>query len=162
VNGFRPGSDGEVEAEFDVVERGLIVSLAEQLIELLDLSSDSASPAADPALARLLPDAYPDDAEASAEFRRFTSADLTQRKIANARAVADSVRGGERASVVLDAHDVQAWLRTLADLRLTLAARLGIQRDGETGRTDDEAQPVQQLYLWCGYLQESLLEAITA
>jgi hypothetical protein len=32
-------------------------------------------------------DAYPDDAEASAEFRRFTADDLTTRKAANARRI---------------------------------------------------------------------------
>ena len=31
----------------------------------------------DPALARLFPDAYPDDPDATAEFRRYTQPDLT-------------------------------------------------------------------------------------
>ena len=40
----------------------------------------------DPALARLLPDAYGEDADASAEFRRYTELSLREKKQAQARA----------------------------------------------------------------------------
>jgi hypothetical protein len=58
----------------------------------------------------------------------------------------------------LDAGDIQAWLRTLTDLRLTLAARLQVERDGTLPDGSDEMTVA--VYEWLGYLQENLLDAI--
>ena len=94
-------------------------------------------------LQRLLPDAYRDDSDDSAEFRRFTERSLTSAKVANAEAVLASLAGGrarrdiddddvedqDPIEVELDPDAVQAWLRTLTDIRLSLAVRLGIETD---------------------------------
>jgi hypothetical protein len=63
-------------------ERALLMDLTRQVVQMLKHGD-----AADPAMVRLLPSAYPDDDEAAAEFRRFTADDLTGRKIAHAQAV---------------------------------------------------------------------------
>ena len=91
-------------------------------------------------LQRLLPDAYRDDTEEAAEFRRFTERSLTSAKVANAETVLATLRDAgldetkvdeaedqEPLEVELDAAAVQAWLRTLTDVRLALAIRLGIR-----------------------------------
>jgi hypothetical protein len=112
----------------------------------------------DPALLRLLPDAYQDDQDASAEFRRFTEDELAGAKTSDARTVAMALRGDE--AIVLDPESVRPWLRSITDLRLTLAVRLGIREDGDEGDTSQAAEPTQQVYFWLGYLQESLLAAL--
>ncbi|KQV05243.1 DUF2017 domain-containing protein [Leifsonia sp. Root112D2] len=164
MSGFQRRRDGELQAHFAETERNLLASLAGQLIVLLEGASESATAQSeDPALLRLLPDAYPDDPEASAEFRRFTAEGITAAKIANAHAVIASLESSNASAppeTPLDDAAAQSWLRTLTDLRLTLAARLGIERDGDEGNRDLEAIPLQELYLWFGYLQESLLEAL--
>ena len=63
----------------------------------------------------------------------------------------------------LDRDAVRSWLRCLTDLRLTLAARLGVEADDEEFWAglpdDDERLPVYEIYGWLGYLLESMLDA---
>ncbi|TFC91527.1 MULTISPECIES: DUF2017 family protein [Cryobacterium] len=175
-----------VTARFEPVEIGLLRLAASQLIDLLEAAeTHRLGTSGDPALRRLLPDAYTDDPEAAAEFRRFTADDLLERKVRNARCllatlgeepladVADEPDDAELndadtaaddadqpVTIDLDADDVQAWLRTLTDLRLTLAERLEIGSDGVPGRSDDEAPFLHDIYDWFGMVQESLVYAI--
>ena len=153
----KPG--GIVVARFDVAELALLAQLSTQLTELLIEQSDE-----DPALRRLLPDAYPDDPEASAEFRRFTADGLVECKLANASALLASIGAAAAsgtasgpATLRLDPPAVQAWLRSLGDLRLTIAVRIGIEQDGDEGTPGD---PLADLYDWLGYLQGSLVDAL--
>ena len=141
----------------------MLASLADQVAGLLD---DRDSLPGDPALTRLLPDAYRGDADAAAEFRRFTEESLASKKIQNAAVVAESL---ERASaqshtgtveVTLDAPATQSWLRCLTDIRLTVAARLGIESDGDEGADDDESLMLREVYDWLGFVQGSLIEAL--
>jgi hypothetical protein len=162
VSGFTRSMSGHVRGRFDDAERRTLSALAEQLVQILETAPGASDfPGEDPAFSRLLPDAYPEDADASTEFRRFTSEEIVQRKIENARAVVASLTQPDpRGRVPLDEATTQAWLRTLTDLRLVLATRLGIEQDGDEGRVDDEGLALQRLYTWFGYLQESLLHAL--
>jgi hypothetical protein len=171
VSSFTVEPDGTVTARFDVAEIALIGKLSTQLTELLMDRFDE-----DPALQRMLPDAYPDDPEASAEFRRFTADGLVERKLANTSAlltsigsatvagtavagtaVADTASANSVATLRLDPPTVQAWLRSIGDLRLTIATRLGIEQDGDEGSPDD---PMADLYDWLGYVQGSLVDVV--
>jgi uncharacterized protein DUF2017 len=149
-----------VEVELSVEERMLLADLTEQLVDVLGDGSD-------PVMGRLLPTAYPDDAEAAAEFRRFTAEGLAERKAENARTmhalVGDNPEGGQEPEdrrILLSAPGAEQWLRTLTDLRLTIANRLGIEHDDEEGRTDEAALPLQYAYYWLGQLQESLVQVL--
>ncbi len=165
---------------------GLIANLARQLVELLSdgeavrpsggdpleamLAFDSPrDEPADPALLRLLPSAHRDDAEAAAEFRRFTESGLRAGKISDARLLVSMLEGAGEESpddleLELDAQQARAWMRCLNDLRLTLAARLEVTADDESHWAslpeDDERLPVYEIYGWLGYVLESLLDAI--
>ncbi len=85
----------------------------------------------DPALRRLFPNPYPDDAEAAAEHRRFSEPDQRRRKITDAERVlahlTDPAAQYEEDATVIPDADVELWLRTLNALRLVLASRLGIE-----------------------------------
>jgi hypothetical protein len=171
---FDTDASGVVTAGFTTVEADIIADLAAQVAGMLDgLAASGGDPLfdavgiggssaldQDPAIARLLPDAYGDDADASRDFRRLTERSLASRKVANARVVIETLARSEGA-VRLSAPEVQAWLRTLSDIRLTIAARLGIERDGDTGATDsDAALALHELYDWLGYVTETLLDAL--
>jgi hypothetical protein len=172
---FDTDESGIVTAGFTTVEADIIADLAAQVAAMLDGVAGSpvedplfdatgigggASLDADPAIARLLPDAYGDDADASRDFRRLTERSLASRKVANARVVIDTLARADGA-VRLSPLEVQAWLRTLADIRLTIAARLGIERDGDEGATDsDAALALHDLYDWLGFVTETLLDAL--
>lgn len=132
----------------------------------------------DPVLARLLPSAYPGDHEAAAEFRRFTEGALRDAKAASAQSVISSLEEaglpaiGEppiaEVGLVLDVElpleTAMLWLKCLADMRLALATRLGVE-EGDEKRwrrlpEDDPRGHTYDIYQWLGYLQESLVDAL--
>ena len=167
-----------VTADLDTGEAGLLAALAEDLLGLLGeeaaadedplaavvgLSSGPLPLPDDPALARLLPNAYADDDSAAAEFRRFTEHDLRAGKRADAGAVLATLgpllgRGGR---LSLDRDQVDAWLGTLNDLRLVLGTRLEVTEDTPLEVPDDDPHAQALLvYGWLGWLQESLLSCV--
>jgi hypothetical protein len=166
-------------ADLDPGEAGLLAALAEDLLGLLGeggsaeqdplaavvgLSSGPLPLPEDPALARLLPNAYADDDHAAAEFRRFTEDDLREGKRTNAGTVlatlAPLLDGGGR--LVLDRDQVDAWLGTLNDLRLVLGTRLEVTEETELEAPDDDPRAQALLvYGWLGWLQESLLSCVS-
>lgn len=121
----------------------------------------------DPAVARLMPDAYPDDEAASREFRRLTGADMLDRRAEDARTVLHTLGmdGAEldpasdpdsTIAVALGESEARAWMRTLSAVRLVLATRLGIQ-------DDDEHRPGDArfgIYDWIGYRLDGLVAAL--
>jgi hypothetical protein len=170
---------GRVSAELDAGEAQLLSALASDLLVLLDdgeqpdadplaalvgLGSGPVERPSDPALARLLPDAYPDDAEAATEFRRFTEHDLRAGKRAHAGTVIAALaphleRGGK---VPVDRDEADAWLGALNDLRLVLATRLGVTEDTDLDPPPDDPRAHALLvYGWLGWLQESLLGCLS-
>ncbi len=184
---FRPRRRGQIAVELPAYAASLLASLVRQLVELLsdgeaqatttgdpleeilDFSTPRDSPQ-DPALRRLLPDAHPDDPEASAEFRRFTERGLREAKVADALVVLaalevpDEEAAATELEFELDGRSARAWMRCLTDLRLTLAERLGITADSEelwqSLPADDERLPIYEIYGWLGYLLESLVDAV--
>lgn len=178
---FRREADGRVTARFGDFETELICDLAGQVGDLLEASVGSSddhllslvgigggdTPSADPAVARLLPSAYADDDAASAEFRRLTEHSLAERKVANARQVITTLLLAKGAEFDLDAEAQQAWLRTLTDIRLVLAARLGIETDDDATLLRLAEQPDDELsaldvYDWLAAVQTALLDAMEA
>lgn len=174
------GGPDEVTARLTADEAEILRDLAGQLIEMLaDRVGETGSEPTnvllaqlgigggetaplDPALARLLPDAYRGDDEAASDHRQLTERGLVDRKVENAQLVRASIDSADSPVVVrLDPRGVQAWLRTLTDLRLTIAARLEIEEDGDQGRADDDSDlAMLAIYDWLGYLQGSLVDVI--
>ncbi len=147
---FTAGPRGGILLHLSAEECRLLRDLAQQLPSVLTTGD------ADPAVERLLPSAYPDDAAAAAEFRTFTRSGLVERKLANAGRVAATLPD-ETGVSKLSAADAQAWLRTLTDLRLVLATRLGIESDDDEGGPDELLRAV---YDWLAFLQYSLLAVL--
>ncbi len=121
----------------------------------------------DPAVARLLPDVYPDDDAASREFRRLTGDDMLGRRADDARTVLRTLGADgtdldpesdpdTTIAVALGEVEALAWLRTLSAVRLVLAERLGI-RDEDDHRPDD---PRFGIYDWVGYRLDGLVNAL--
>lgn len=173
---FERVHDG-IAVHLDTVEAALLTDLAHQLVGMLQerakesVSGDSPDDVLfarfgiggpdeaprDPALARLLPDAYRGDRDAASQHRHLTERGLVERKVQNAESVAASLESAESPESperILDDAGVQSWLRCLTDLRLTIAVRLGIESDDDvTG-----GGAMHDVYDWLGYLQGSLVE----
>lgn len=144
----------ELVAEFTDVEAAVLSDFMRQAVELMQSAS---TPDRDRALDRLLPSAYPDDPDAAAAYRRSTEESLLEHKILNAKTVILSAHSA--VPVRLSPSQVQSWLRAIADLRLIIAQRLGIEQDDDLGTGDGF---VQDVYQWLAYLQASMLEAMEA
>jgi sarcosine oxidase gamma subunit len=172
MRAFRRDSSGAAVARFDREEAGILRHLSGEMLELLDRSVSSEEARTDPALARLLPDAYRDDAEAAAEFRRFTGPDLAGRKMDDARAITAALDAGDGSShgrvfaglgevaVRLEGPQAIAWMRALTDMRLALAVRLGIDRADDVEPEGDTAAAIRSVYDWLGGVQDGLVRAV--
>ena len=182
---------GRIIANFTGFEADLLRSLAGQLVELLrnesaapverdpleamlDFSGPTTEPE-DPVLARLFPSAYRDDDEAAADFRRFTEGSLRDGKAAAASTIIDTLEDaglppelteeGLMIDVELDPAAAETWMRSFTDIRLALATRLEVEEGDETYWTslpdDDPRGQAHDIYDWVGYLQETLVEALS-
>lgn len=124
-------------------------------------------PPTDPVLQRLLPDAYPKDPKASAEFRRFTDRNLRQKKVTDAEVVLAHLAAtdGGRENLRIPAEEAGAWLRTLTSVRLAVAGRLGINDNDDAEAMaaipdDDPRAFLVSVYDWLGFAQETLVMAL--
>jgi hypothetical protein len=183
----------QVIATLSGFEADLLRSLAAQLVELLrneaavpsettdpleslfagDFSGPTTEPE-DPVLARLFPNAYRDDGEAAAEFRRFTEGGLRDGKARAAGTIIDTLEeaglpaepGSDELTidVELDPEAAEVWMRALTDLRLALGTRLEVEEGDEeywySLPDDDPRGQAHHIYEWLGYLQETLVHAV--
>lgn len=175
-HGFSRASSGDIAVRLDAVERGLLLTLARQVAEFVapPAADPDADPLAaivgidataevpdDPALARLFPDAFTDDPEASSEFRRFTERGLREAKLAHALVVIAAL---ESAATAIPGEQVDAWLGFLNDTRLTLGTRLAITEDNhEVFAALDEDDPrlgLYHVYDWLTHLQDTLVRLL--
>ncbi|WP_020573998.1 DUF2017 domain-containing protein [Actinopolymorpha alba] len=184
TTGFR-ARHGVVSATFAAEEARVIQGLIGELVELIrdDVPAPSAppedtlaalvghlgstEPPEDEVLARLFPNAYHGDEDAAGEFRRFTEHGLRDGKVKSAETVLESLGDpaySDQVTVSLNPDECQAWLRTLTDLRLALGTRLGVEQDDEDLWTrlpaDDRRRQVYGVYVWLGWLQESLVTCL--
>ncbi|OMI33839.1 DUF2017 domain-containing protein [Streptomyces sparsogenes] len=196
---FEPLPGGGARLALDEVEISILRSLAVQLLELIGPGAEPVEgrdpldalfaegptkPPADPALARLFPDAYggPDrklGAEeeaaaraASAEFRRYTENDLRARKREDALAVVrglDALAGADAGAgpgvLELSPEQSRQWLGALNDLRLAIGTRLEVTDEDDGGELlrlpdSDPRKPMVMAYFWLGGLQETLVETL--
>jgi hypothetical protein len=141
---------------------------------MLDFSGPTQEPE-DPVLARLFPTAYPADEEAAGEFRRFTEGTLRDGKAAGAVAIIDGLEEaglppqlaeeGLMIDIELDEPAARTWLRSFTDLRLALATRLGVEEGDDAYwqslPEDDPRAQAHDIYDWVGYLQETLVQALS-
>ena len=148
-----------ITAEFEQLEAELLRGLVAELVELLD--DDPA--AGDAVLVRLFPPGYRDDPAAAADLRSMIEGELRAGKIAAAQALTESLADPDH--VLLDDETAEQWLTALNDLRLALGTRLDVTEDTydefETMAEDDPAFQSLHVYSWLGWLQETLLQALT-
>ncbi|MGN6576634.1 MAG: DUF2017 domain-containing protein [Nocardioides sp.] len=143
--------------------------------QMMDFTGPTTEPD-DPVLARLFPTAYPGDEEAAGEFRRFTEGSLRDSKAQSAALVIDTLEeaglpdelaeDGLVIDVELDQQAAMSWLKSFTDVRLALATRLGIEDEDDDFwlalPDDDPRTQVHDIYDWVGYLQETLVHALSA
>jgi hypothetical protein len=142
---------------------------------MMDFSGPTSEPD-DPVLKRLFPSAYPDDEEAASEFRRFTEGTLRDGKAKAAISIIDRLEeaglppqlteDGLVIDVELDPETAQLWLRSFTDIRLAIATRLDVEEGDEeywySLPDEDPRAQAHDIYEWVGWLQETLVQALTS
>ena len=166
-------------------EEAVLESMVEQLIGLLEgddvhatgddpfaqWAAEMAAPSdldiSDPVIARLFPPAYRDDDKAEQEFRRFTQSAQRRTKIEQARVVLNALleTNAGRDPVVVRTTDVEAWIKTITAIRLTLSVRLGIETADDVDELEqlDSDEPkgvLYGMYEWLGYFLEGLIDKL--
>ena len=165
--------EGEIlRATFSDAEKSVLDQLARELIDLLGEGDEHDDPLAaivgistndripdDPALARLLPDAY-EQPEHSGEFRRYTEHHLREGK----RARLEELRHGLNESLELDEAGAMKCAMALNDIRLFLGTRLEVTADFEEQvaamNEDDPRKAGYAVFSWLGWLQQNLLDLL--
>lgn len=133
-----------------------VVANEDPLAALIGIDSQAEKPT-DPISTRLFPDAYPDDPEASMEFRRFTERSLRETNVNRAKSVLADLEG--QSTLTLHADQWKEWVGFLNSLRLALGTRLEVEQDTWT-QERSESDPLYQifeLYNWLTWMQESLI-----
>jgi hypothetical protein len=139
----------------------------ERLVRDLQADPDEPEVSEDPVVRRLFPNAYPHDAAASSDFRRFTERDLRSKKVADAQVVLAALARTEQGThdLRIDPAEGDAWLRTLTGVRLAVATRLGIT-DAESAEElaelpeEDPRSYMVSVDDWLGFAQETLIGAL--
>ena len=143
-------SERRLVIEFDGQEAELLVLLARQLEQFVD---DRAAHD-DPLAGRLFPEAYRDDPDAAAEFRRYTRQALRGYKAEGADDLATALTASPR--VELGRTQADRWARSLTDIRIMVGTRLGLD--------DDESEVpdglIGEIYGWLTELQGGIVAAL--
>ncbi|WP_127794891.1 DUF2017 family protein [Agromyces sp. LHK192] len=153
----RGGGEG-VRLVLEAEEAMLLSELADQVDSVLLLGAED-----DPALGRLLPNAYPDDVESAHEYTRYTRGSLVDGKRQAAQSVRDATSvgdGGKLVEIELDQVQAWGWLTFLTDLRLILAERVGVVEEGEPDQDEQRDDYLRAAYEWAGFVQGSMLEVL--
>ena len=147
---IRPLVDGAYTLALDEEERAVLRRLSGELRALVE--------ADDPAVARLFPAAFRDDAEAAAEFDRLVRDSLVGGRVA-ALATLDRTADAER----LEHDELEAWCGALNDMRLVLGEKIGITEDVYARSIDprDPRAPDLALYGWLSWFQGEIVEALS-
>jgi hypothetical protein len=137
---------GDFELRLSPAERDVLRTLPAQLRAIL--RSD------DPALERLFPPAYQEDAELEQEYRELVRDDLVTAKESSLDVMAATLEASR-----LDEEQVLAWLGALNDLRLVLGTRLDVTEElYETGIPDDDPRAsAYAVYHYLGWLEEQVV-----
>jgi hypothetical protein len=131
-------------------ERVLVADLVGQLREQLLASTD------DPAVRRLFPPAYPNDAERDAGYQVLTRDELLEHRLSALDVVERTLDGND-----LDHAGMTAWMGTLNALRLVLGTRLDVDEDPDLDRADPMA-PAYAVYEYLGWLLSQVIDVLDA
>lgn len=149
-----------------LADEGESAATDDPLEAMVGLSGAAVERPDDPALQRLLPDAYNDDPEAAGEFRRLMNVELRQTKTGALTELAEAVvaSGGQTLTLRLNEEQAERWLQALTDIRLVLGTRLDVTEDPsdlwEGMEPDDPRGALLAVYDWLGWLQESMVRAL--
>jgi hypothetical protein len=152
-------ADGRIAVRLAAREREILGALAAELATETAGHADPDGADDDPGLARLWPDAVEGDPEASAAFRELVGEDLEDTRRARFETLAATI-----SATSLDDAEAMAWLGAVNDLRLVMGGRLGVTEETGLEPVDEQDPSAGEtiVFLWLGWVEEQLVEAMAA
>jgi hypothetical protein len=147
----RRRGEGRYQVRLRPNERVLVADLVGQLREQLLASTD------DPAVRRLFPPAYPNDAERDAGYQVLTRDELLEHRLSALDVVERTLDGND-----LDHAGMTAWMGTLNALRLVLGTRLDVDEDLPDLDRADPMAPAYAVYEYLGWLLSQVIDVLDA
>jgi Domain of unknown function (DUF2017) len=148
--GIERRRDGTYRVHLPSEERDVLAALPGQLRD--------AMAEGEPTLYRLFPPAHADDDEANADYARLVGAGLLEGKLL---ALAELERTAH--ATMLDDEGLGTWLGAIESLRLVLGTQLDVTEESYGGLDlDDPNAPRLALYHWLSWLQEEVIQALSA
>ncbi len=144
---IRRRRDGTYTVDLGPAERELLVAMCDQLRDLLV--------GGDPALVRLFPTPYGDDAERNEGYAALVVPELTERRLA----ALETVRSTAQATQ-LTADELAAWMRSVNDVRLVLGTVLDVEESGLPDGASEEDRERYATYEYLGMVLELIVRAM--
>jgi hypothetical protein len=143
----RRQQDGSFTVALSAQERELLGSLLSQLRTLVTTDG--------PGVARLFPTPYGDDEERNAGYAALAGPELVERRLA-AIDVVERTLTEERVSE----DDLEAWMRSINDVRLVLGTILEVSDDGDPPEVTEANAATFAAYEYLGALLEVIVAAL--
>lgn len=143
----RRSSDGTFALVLGPDERALLGTLTAQLRELLTTDS--------PVLARLFPPPYGDDTERNEGYAALAGPELVEHRTAALDLVTTTLEADR-----LTQEELEAWMRSINDLRLVLGTVLEVTDDEQEPDVDEHNAATYGAYEYLGYLLDSIVHAL--
>jgi hypothetical protein len=142
-----PAGDGTFVVRLTDPERSLLRTLVGQLRELLTTDS--------PVLGRLFPPPYGDDVERNEGYAALAGPELVEHRVA-ALDLVESTLDADR----LSEEELEAWMRSINDVRLVLGTILEIDDDEFEPVVDDDNAATVAAYEYLGVLLDRIVHAL--
>ena len=146
---IRRKRNGRYVVQLDESVRQLLVSLADQLGELLV--------AGDPAVVRLFPAPYGDDTERNEGYAALVVPELTERRLAALEVLRATAYETE-----LDREQLEAWMRSINDARLVAGTVLDVDESGDAPTEEGPVADLYATYEFLGYVLEMIVQALSS
>ncbi|MEI7885976.1 MAG: DUF2017 family protein [Actinomycetes bacterium] len=144
---FRKRRNGRYTVNLSEGERQLIEDLALDLREMLTTDS--------PMLQRLFPPPYGENEERNQGYSALAGSELVERKFAALDVVTNTISAED-----LSEEEVEAWMRSINDIRLVLGTVLNVSEDQAPAVTDEATQALHDSYEYLGMLLERIIQAL--
>lgn len=140
---------GGLDVRLETTVRRLLGSMTEQLRELLLVDEGEE-------LARLYPNAYPDDDDRNARYRAVVHDQLLMSRLDAIDVVAATLDADH---LTLDEAD--AWMTTINQIRLVLGTKLDVSEDDHSIDPDDPDASALVIYQLLSHVLDAITEART-
>ncbi|MEX0767831.1 MAG: DUF2017 family protein [Microthrixaceae bacterium] len=145
---FKKRRSGRYSVNLSEDERQMIQNLVLDLRELLTTDS--------PMLQRLFPPPYGENEERNQGYSALAGSELVERKFSSLDCVSTTISAED-----LSEEEVEAWMRSINDIRLVLGTVLNVSEDNEFEASDEAMQGMHNTYEYLGMLLERIVRALS-